>query len=51
MLDNPQRRSHGAPPGTYTFAIFLTRRGSLADGVVNPGDVVAFGFDSLTFQP
>jgi hypothetical protein len=41
----------GAPLGTYIFAMFFTHPGALADGVIDPADVIAVGLDSLTLQP
>lgn len=37
----------GAPAGTYTFAAVATPPGALADGAVDPGDVLAVGAASL----
>jgi hypothetical protein len=39
----------GAPPGTYSFALFGTPPGAFGDGSINQGDVTAAALDSLTF--
>ena len=39
----------GAPPGTYSFALFATPPGAFGDGRIDQGDVTATGLDSLTF--
>lgn len=41
----------GNPPGTYTFVIVLTPAGAFADGVVDAGDFLAIGADSLSASP
>src|SRR5262249_48333981 len=41
----------GAPAGTYTFAIVATPPGAFAAGSVDAGDILTFGFDSLTVSP
>ena len=39
----------GAPPGTYSFALFAAPPGAFGDGSIDQGDVTAVGLDSLTF--
>lgn len=41
----------GLPAGTYAFALALLRAGAFADGIIDPGEVVAIGIDSLTYRP
>jgi hypothetical protein len=38
----------GAPPGTYTLAIVATAPSAFADGVLDPGDILALGARDLT---
>jgi hypothetical protein len=40
-----------APGGTYLLFIILTIPNAFADGIVNPGDVVAIAVAELTFAP
>jgi hypothetical protein len=41
----------GAPAGTYTFAVVATLPGALADGSINPGDLLTLAVDSLGASP
>jgi hypothetical protein len=38
----------GAPSGVYTFAVVATPPAALADGILNPGDIISLGAASLT---
>ena len=41
----------GAPAGTYTFAVAATPAGALADGTLDPGDLLTIALDSLSASP
>jgi hypothetical protein len=41
----------GVHPGPYTFFIALMRPGALADGTVDPGDVLVIATVTVTFAP
>ena len=41
----------GAPPGSYTFAIFSTPPGAFLDGNVGPGDITAAATDRFVSSP
>ncbi len=38
------------PPGVYTFFVALTRAGALADGAIDPGDVLGLAAGSAAFS-
>jgi hypothetical protein len=41
----------GEPPGVYSVFALLTRPGALADGVIDPGDIIGLDVQPFTFQP
>jgi subtilisin family serine protease len=41
----------GLLAGSYTFALALLKTGAFADGIIDPGEVVAIGMDTLTYMP
>lgn len=43
--------SPSLPPGSYVFFVALTLPGALADGRLDPGDLLATGTDSVSLAP